>query len=296
LLGPPGTGKTLVAKAVATECGLPFLSVKGPELLGSYVGESEANIREIFSSAREAAVENAPIAASILFFDELDSLAPRRGGVGDGGGVMERVVATLFAELDGPSSSGSSSSTTTEGRVFVMGATNRPDLLDPSLLRPGRLDRLVYLGIPTDQEERARVLAAQLHKLRLEGDSFEMAQAVVSTLPPRLTGADLSTIASGAMLQAVQRLCRQADKEQQQRLAQEQRDGTGVGVTIEQILEGWDNDQRTPIVGLDDLLEAAKEVTPSVSKTELDRYEHLRRQYSGNEEDDPIEHGGDFFY
>jgi SpoVK/Ycf46/Vps4 family AAA+-type ATPase len=122
-----------------------------------------------------------------------------------------------------------------------------------------------------------------------------MAQAVVSTLPPRLTGADLSTIASGAMLQAVQRLCRQADKEQQ-RLAQEQRDGSGVVVTIEQILEGWDNDQRTPIVRLDDLLEAAKEVTPSVSQTELDRYERLREQYSGNEEDDPIEHGGDFFY
>ena len=101
------------------------------------------------------------------------------------------------------------------------------------------------------------------------------------------------------MLQAVHRLCRQADKEQQQQqllASQEQRDGSGVVVTIEQILEGWDDDQQTPIVRLDDLLEAAKEVTPSVSITELDCYERLRRQYSGNEEDDPIEHGGDFFY
>lgn len=283
---------------MATECGLPFMSVKGPELLGSYVGESEANIREIFSSARMAAADNAPIAASILFFDELDSLAPRRGGVGDGGGVMERVVATLFAELDGPSgiSKVDDSSPFVEGRVFVMGATNRPDLLDPSLLRPGRLDRLVYLGIPTEQEERARVLAAQLHKLQLERDSspLEMAKAVVSTLPPRLTGADLSTIASGATLLAVQRLCKQADKEQ---MEQQQRAGPGVLVSIDQILEGWDEEKRTPIVQLVDLLEAAKDVIPSVSQTELERYERLREQYSINEEEkDPIEHEGDTFY
>ena len=268
-------GKTLVAKAVATECGLPFLSVKGPELVGSYVGESEASMREIFSQARKAAAQNAPIAASILFFDELDSLAPRRGGVGDGGGVMERVVATLFSELDGP---GDSSSPFKDGRIFVMGATNRPDLLDPSLLRPGRLDRLVYLGIPTDQNERASVLAAQLRKLRLEGDHCELAEKVVSTLPPRLTGADLSTIASGSLLKAVQRLCRQADEEH--RLAQEKGFSS---VTIEKILEDWDKEKRTPIIQLDDLLEASKEVTPSVSQKDLDRYERLREQYSSNE-------------
>lgn len=270
LYGPPGTGKTLVAKAVATECRLPFFSVKGPELLGSYVGESEASVRAIFQEARQAAAQNAPrIAASILFFDELDSLAPRRGGVGDGGGVMERVVATLFAELDGGSNSKEDS-----GRVFVIGATNRPDLLDPSLLRPGRLDRLVYLGVPVDDEERARVLAAQIRKLKLAGDCTDMARKVVSNLPDRLTGADLSTIATGAVSIAVQRLCRQADEEQ--RIMVEK---SGILVDIDQILEGWDVDRRTPTVELDDLLKASMEVLPSLSQNDLDHYERLRDQY-----------------
>jgi peroxin-6 len=267
--GPPGTGKTLVAKAVATECGLPFLSVKGPELLGSYVGESEANIRGIFESAREAAAQNIPITASILFFDELDSLAPRRGNVGDGGGVMERVVATLFAELDGPSSSSGVDHSTS--RVFVMGATNRPGLSDPSLLRPGRLDRSVYLGIPTGTEDRAHVLAALIRKLRLDRDPLDIARDVVSTLPPNLTGADLSTIGSGGLLKAVQRLCRQADEEVRQSNDQ---------VTLPQVLEGWDDDRRVPMVTLDDLIEAAREVVPSVSVKEMERYERLRGQFS----------------
>jgi hypothetical protein len=138
LYEPPGTGKTLVAKAVATECGLPFVSVKGPELLGSYVGESEAQVRATFQQARDLARQNQPTAC-ILFFDELDSLAPRRGEQASGGNVMDRVVATLFAELDKHPADGSF--------VFCMGATNRPDLLDPALLRPGRFDRLVYLGV-----------------------------------------------------------------------------------------------------------------------------------------------------
>jgi peroxin-6 len=257
-----------VAKAVATECGLPFFSVKGPELLGSYVGESEAAVRAIFQSARDAAAKNAPIAASILFFDELDSLAPRRGGVGDGGGVMERVLATLFAELDG-------NDYNDYGRVFCMGATNRPDLLDPSLLRPGRLDRLVYLGVPTDKEERARILAAQIRKLRLKSnDPLELAMRVVSELPPRLTGADLSAVASGALSHAVQRLCRKADEELQKVSVENK------GISMEQVLEGWHIEQRTPTVELEDLLEASKEVSPTLSQSELERYERLRQQYS----------------
>jgi len=284
LKGPPGTGKTLVAKAVATECGLPFLSIKGPELLGSYVGESEANLRGVFQSAREAAEQNAPVSASILFFDELDSLAPKRGGVGDGGGVMERVVATLFAELDGDTAASST------GRVFVMGATNRPDLLDPSLLRPGRLDRSVYLGIATDPAERARILAAQLHKLKLDGGALEVSIQVESKLPPRLTGADFSTIASGALLQAVERLCRQADEEHLAALTAGQQ-----GVEIHDILKSWDSEKCTPTVLLEDLLEAAKNVAPSVTQEELDRYERLKEQYSAIETG-PIEHEGDIFY
>jgi peroxin-6 len=124
LYGPPGTGKTLVAKAVATSCSLNFLSVKGPELLNMYIGESEANVRRIFQRARDAK-------PCVIFFDELDSVAPKRGNQGDSGGVMDRIVSQLLAELDGVAGGSAAD-------IFVIGATNRPDLLDPALLRPGR--------------------------------------------------------------------------------------------------------------------------------------------------------------
>lgn len=125
LYGPPGTGKTLLAKAVATSCSLNFFSVKGPELLNMYIGESEANVRRVFQRARDAK-------PCVIFFDELDSVAPKRGNQGDSGGVMDRIVSQLLAELDGMAGG-------KEGTdVFVIGATNRPDLLDPALLRPGR--------------------------------------------------------------------------------------------------------------------------------------------------------------
>ena len=125
LYGPPGTGKTLLAKAVATSCSLNFFSVKGPELLNMYIGESEANVRKVFQRARDAK-------PCVIFFDELDSVAPKRGNLGDSGGVMDRIVSQLLAELDGMSSGKGGTD------VFVIGATNRPDLLDPALLRPGR--------------------------------------------------------------------------------------------------------------------------------------------------------------
>ena len=124
LFGPPGTGKTLLAKAVATSFSLNFFSVKGPELLNMYIGESEANVRRVFQRARDAR-------PCVIFFDELDSVAPKRGNQGDSGGVMDRIVSQLLAELDGMSNG-------LGGDVFVIGATNRPDLLDPALLRPGR--------------------------------------------------------------------------------------------------------------------------------------------------------------
>jgi peroxin-6 len=180
---------------------------------------------------------------------------------------MERVVATLLAELDGPGGA--------YGRVFVMGATNRPNLLDPSLLRPGQLDRLVYLGIPTDRKGRAQVLAAQLRRLKLKCDTLEIAKAVVDTLPARLTGADFSTIASGALLQSVKLLCRKADAEQRV-----DRDRNGTMVMIDRILQGWGESEIAPVVELDDLLEASKVVTPRVSQAELDRYDRLREQYN----------------
>ena len=141
-----------MAKAVATTCSLNFFSVKGPELLNMYIGESEANVRRVFQKARDAR-------PCVIFFDELDSIAPKRGEKGDSGGVMDRIVSQLLAELDGMSETGDGS-----GDVFVIGATNRPDLLDPALLRPGRFDKMIYLGISNDHESQYNILCALTRK------------------------------------------------------------------------------------------------------------------------------------
>lgn len=150
--GPPGTGKTLLAKAIATEYSLNFFSVKGPELLNMYIGESEANVRRVFQRARDAR-------PCVVFFDELDSVAPKRGNQGDSGGVMDRIVSQLLAELDGMSGGEDDA-----GGVFVIGATNRPDLLDPALLRPGRFDKMLYLGVSDTHEKQQTILEALTRK------------------------------------------------------------------------------------------------------------------------------------
>jgi len=146
--GPPGCGKTLLAKAIANECQSNFISVKGPELLTMWFGESEANVRDIFDKARAAS-------PCVLFFDELDSIASSRGGhAGDAGGAGDRVVNQLLTEMDGMSAKKS---------VFIIGATNRPDIIDPALMRPGRLDQLLYIPLP-DHESRISVFKAVLRK------------------------------------------------------------------------------------------------------------------------------------
>lgn len=157
LYGPPGTGKTLLAKAIATSCSLNFFSVKGPELLNMYIGESEANVRRVFQRARDAK-------PCVIFFDELDSVAPKRGEKGDSGGVMDRIVSQLLAELDGMGESSGEDGAGGAGDVFVIGATNRPDLLDPALLRPGRFDKLLYLGVSQDHESQLRIIEALTRK------------------------------------------------------------------------------------------------------------------------------------
>lgn len=266
LYGPPGTGKTLVAKAVANECGLPFLSVKGPELLGSFVGESESNVRAVFAQARTLAQRNVPQKAAIVFFDELDSLAPRRGEQASGGAsVMDRVVATFFTELD---------RSTQDCMVFCIGATNRPDMLDPALLRPGRLDRMVYLGL--SDLDRAQILKVHLSKLKLEpGVSAEdLAGKAADRLNANLTGADLASVASGALMLATQRLCDQAEEE----LIEAQTKPKGGNFSIDHILSHWKPEDLEPTVRLQDLLTAASNVSPSVGEEQLAQYEQLREK------------------
>jgi len=146
--GPPGCGKTMMAKAVASECSANFVSIKGPELLTMWFGESEANVREVFDKARSAA-------PCVLFFDELDSIGTARGSsAGDAGGAGDRVMNQLLTEIDGVG---------VKKNVFMIGATNRPELLDEALLRPGRLDQLIYIPLP-DQNSRLQTLYAKLKK------------------------------------------------------------------------------------------------------------------------------------
>lgn len=146
--GPPGCGKTLLAKAVANECSSNFISVKGPELLTMWFGESEGNVREVFDKARAAA-------PCVLFFDELDSVGTARGsGAGDAGGAGDRVLNQLLTEMDGAGA---------KKNLFFIGATNRPEILDEALIRPGRLDQLIYIPLP-DKPSRASIIKAVLRK------------------------------------------------------------------------------------------------------------------------------------
>eukprot|EP00921_Rhytidocystis_pertsovi_P022332 GHVQ01035706.1.p1 GENE.GHVQ01035706.1~~GHVQ01035706.1.p1 ORF type:complete len:1542 (+),score=138.75 GHVQ01035706.1:143-4768(+) len=186
LFGPPGTGKTLVAKALAN--GGNFLTVKGPELLNMYIGESERNVREVFDKARQ-------VKPCVVFFDELDSLAPARGRGSDSGGVMDRVVSQLLTELDN-----------LPPGVFMVGATNRPDLLDQALLRPGRLDRLIYVGVAQDKLPMLRALTRHVEigqSVTRTGCSFDspddVLERVARRLPHTMTGADCSALCQEAL-------------------------------------------------------------------------------------------------
>ncbi|MDD2410229.1 MAG: CDC48 family AAA ATPase [Candidatus Methanomethylophilaceae archaeon] len=179
LYGPPGTGKTLIAKAVANESGANFISVSGPEMASKWLGETERAIRHIFKRAKQ-------MAPCIIFFDELDSIAPRRGT--DGNGSWERAVAQLLTAMDGIEAM---------GNVTVMAATNRPDMIDPALLRPGRFDRMVLVGKP-DLKSRLRILEIHTEKMPLMNiDLIDVASETDGYV-----GADLAALCREAGLAA----------------------------------------------------------------------------------------------
>jgi peroxin-6 len=243
LYGPPGTGKTLLAKAVATECSLNFLSVKGPELINMYIGESEKNVRDIFEKARSAR-------PCVIFFDELDSLAPARGASGDSGGVMDRVVSQMLAEIDGLSDSSQD--------LFIIGASNRPDLIDPALLRPGRFDKLLYVGVNADASYRERVLKALTRKFKLSEDVS--LYSVAKKCPSTFTGADMYALCADAWFQAAKRKVSKSD--------------SGDMPTEE-------DDPDSVVVEYVDFIKAMDQLSPSLSITELKKYEMLRDQFQG---------------
>lgn len=187
LYGSPGCGKTLIAKAVATEFKIAFLSVKGPELLNKYVGQSEENLRKVFERAKQAS-------PCVIFFDEIDSLAPNRGRNGDSGGVIDRIVSQLLAELD-------KLHNTPLSKVFVMGATNRPDLLDNSLMTPGRFDKLVEVKPGEDVESKTKILEAVSRKMNFDKDVD--LKEIASLVDEKMSGAQLFSIISNAGMAAI---------------------------------------------------------------------------------------------
>jgi transitional endoplasmic reticulum ATPase len=184
LYGPPGCGKTLLARAVATESKANFISIKGPELLSKWVGESEKAIREVFRKAKMAA-------PCIIFFDEFDSIAPSRGRHTSDSGVSEKVLSQFLTELDGLESMKD---------IVVIAATNRPDILDPALIRPGRIDRILLVPAP-DEKSQFEILKIYTKEMPLATNlKLEDLKEIID---PGFSGADIETICREAAMNAL---------------------------------------------------------------------------------------------
>ena len=183
LYGPPGTGKTLLAKAVATESAANFIAIKGPEVMSKWVGESEKKLREIFRKAKQ-------VSPCIIFLDELDALAPTRGSSGDNN-VSDRLVDQLLTSMDGLEN--------LEG-VVIIGATNRPEIIDQALLRPGRFDRMILVGEP-DELARKKILEIHTEKMPLKGVKLEHLAKKLEGY----TGADIEGVVREAAILALRK-------------------------------------------------------------------------------------------
>lgn len=232
LYGSPGTGKTMLAKAVATESEANFINVKGPEFLSKWVGESEKAVRETFRKARQAA-------PCIVFMDEVDSIAPVRGGNFDSH-VTERVISQLLTEMDGLESL---------HNVVVIAATNRPDMIDPALLRPGRFDRLVHISMP-DLEGRKKILEIHMKKKPLAED-VDIADIAKRT--EGYSGADLSALANEAVMLAIRGIVAKGGDLSQESLQREK-------------------------VSMKNFLDAMEKVRPT-SRTDLTRYDKIIKDF-----------------
>ena len=236
LYGPPGTGKTLLAKAVANESEANFISIKGPALLSKWVGESERGVREVFRKARQAA-------PCIIFFDELDAITPIRGGGYGDSHVTERVISQILTELDGLE----------ELRgVIVIGATNRPDIIDPALLRPGRFDRILYIPAP-DLEARNAILRIHTKRKPLVKD---LNLDKLAELTDGYTGADLAALCNMATMSAIREHLNKYETEKESKEKAKE-----LKVTMEHFNE------------------ALEKVNP-IPKQELDMYKEVSKRFS----------------
>ncbi|KAA9397313.1 AAA family ATPase [Haloarcula sp. CBA1130] len=235
MYGPPGTGKTLLAKAVANEAQSNFISVKGPELLNKFVGESEKGVREVFSKARE----NAP---TVVFFDEIDSIAGERGGGTTDSGVGERVVSQLLTELDGIEDM---------ENVVVVATTNRPDLIDDALLRPGRLDRHVHVPVPDEEARRAIFQVHTRDKPLADGVDLDD----LASRTDGYVGADIEAVAREASMAATREFINSVDPEE-------------IGDSVSNVR-----------VTMDHFEHALKEVGPSVTEETRERYDEIEQRF-----------------
>ena len=248
LFGPPGTGKTMLAKAVATESEANFISIKGPELLSRYVGESERAVRETFRKARQAA-------PTIIFFDEIDSMASERGSSVDAH-ATERVVSQILTEIDGVEELKD---------VVIVAATNRPDIVDPALLRPGRFDRLIYVR-PPDKQSREKIFNIHLadKPLAKDVDVEELAE-----ITEGYVGADLESICREASMLALREVITPG-------LSQEEalKKAEGIKITY------------------DHFLKSKSRVKPTTSRSAMNFYEQAAESfamYAANEEEKDID-------
>eukprot|EP00827_Trimyema_finlayi_P002146 TRINITY_DN202_c0_g1_i7.p1 TRINITY_DN202_c0_g1~~TRINITY_DN202_c0_g1_i7.p1 ORF type:complete len:797 (+),score=344.05 TRINITY_DN202_c0_g1_i7:70-2460(+) len=244
--GPPGCGKTLMAKAVASECSANFISIKGPELLTMWFGESESNVRDVFDKARSAA-------PCVLFFDELDSVGQQRGASAGDSGAGDRVMNQLLTEMDGMG---------VKKNIFFIGATNRPEILDEALLRPGRLDQLIYIPLP-DEASRFSILKACLRKTPVEEN---VCLSTIAKLTDGFSGADLAEICQRAAKNAV-------------------RDAIAAEARLKAAQQLQGGNQQVPIVDpvpkitrkhFEDSLALARK---SVTNVDLEKYNLFRRKF-----------------
>jgi len=257
LWGPPGCGKTMLAKAIATECASNFISIKGPELLTMWFGESEANVRDVFDKARGAS-------PCVLFFDEIDSVARTRGGSsGDAGGAGDRVMNQMLTEMDGMNPS---------KQIFVVAATNRPDIIDPAIRRPGRLDQTIFVDLP-DFPARIGIFQACTRKSPLDPD---VDVAFLAEHTNGYSGADIQGIAKVAAKIAIRR---QIEYQVSKVKAKQQAREDAVAQGIDYMSEEEEEEDTVPTITMNMLQHALNESNRSVSEASYKKYLDMKEVF-----------------